>query len=1153
MLIKLISFSCIFAIITMAQLSAYFEPSQLETVVNFPNEVETYFRTKNNGNWTSSTTWEVSSDQINWTASFSYPDENATAVEILAPHEVTLDQHNLFLQNTSVYGTLVVEDNDFVVPEKVNAYALQVKPSGKFLLNGQGVNNGNGKALVETNGKVELKKFETVSILAEKFISTHANSLFVFEDLAIVNWNYNDNEILGSVGFSEFFKMSEPHTFVVFQLNQDFPKNGESFGGGTNHVFNAVLEVEGSRYLRLQGNGNKTFVGGIQGTGTLKVNYLSGHGKLIIGNEHITPTLGNQGLLSIEVPHNLLQFSNGGMVPNAAEVVLTSLNENPEITRKNGVFTIDGTLDLGKFRWTNSETLGGIAVNGILRTAHSGGLHGGSSAIPSGNLTLNDDSRIVYNGADQIISNLDYYHLVCAGSGVKTPQNATKIHSEGSVHISEDAVVDFTLHNLASTGANNTAFSMDGGRLILGRGGTQPNMRGNYDLSAGVVEFVGRNQSIRSSQSQKYQNIEVSGEGVRNSSGHIRLRSNGTFVLKENSVFTIKKNSIRCYDGTSSGESIEENCQVVVSSNAVFQTGNSQGFSGFTPTFSDDAAIAFEISDIQLMNGSTVEYLGEKAQVISTQTNVGQGSEGNYYNLKISGDEILPFEGILTVNHLTQISPEGRLVLAEVDEYSPNIHALYALKGIQVEEGGSLLLKNNAVLMQDEDAINSGAIQSEKTFHFSTERKQYNFVHSPLVGQNLKEIYPNSSHVLRYNEATDFFVTTDGSYLPGRGLAMKEASGNGTEEVSAVFEGLPMNGNFSYPLEKAGQGFNLVGNPYPSSLDIRQLYLDNSTWIHNDFYFWDNRTNEIYEQQGAAYSGVNYATFNATAGTNGTGLGAACTQCDASKIPTKNVKIGTAFILQAKSAGALNFKNSYRTVQNDGPNFLGKKTDDFEAVEDDRFWLTMTTPKGVTVMNAIVYFDDGKDAFSNDDTEAFQVSDELYSWVSEHQMIIQGKSAFVVKDKVALGFRAFEEGIYAIKLFQQEGIFNQGQSIYLMDEYLGEIHHLSESPYVFKTESGEFNDRFVLVYELDESLSSLNAATEKLQIYQQNESLHIRSLKEDLRAVKAFDLSGQLLFENDSLTGKNYVLPKGKLAKKSLFLLLTTADETIHSFKIYHP
>lgn len=1153
MLIKLISFSCIFAIITMAQLSAYFEPSQLETVVNFPNEVETYFRTKNNGNWTSSTTWEVSSDQINWTASFSYPDENATAVEILAPHEVTLDQHNLFLQNTSVYGTLVVEDNDFVVPEKVNAYALQVKPSGKFLLNGQGVNNGNGKALVETNGKVELKKFETVSILAEKFISTHANSLFVFEDLAIVNWNYNDNEILGSVGFSEFFKMSEPHTFVVFQLNQDFPKNGQSFGGGTNHVFNAVLEVEGSRYLRLQGNGNKTFVGGIQGTGTLKVNYLSGHGKLMIGNEHITPTLGNQGLLSIEVPHNLLQFSNGGMVPNAAEVVLTSLNENPEITRKNGVFTIDGTLDLGKFRWTNSETLGGIAVNGILRTAHSGGLHGGSSAIPSGNLTLNDDSRIVYNGADQIISNLDYYHLVCAGSGVKTPQNATKVHSEGSVHISEDAVVDFTLHNLASTGANNTAFSMDGGRLILGRGGTQPNMRGNYDLSAGVVEFVGRNQSIRSSESQKYQNIEVSGEGVRNSSGHIRLRSNGTFVLKENSVFTIRQNSIRCYDGTSSGNNIGENCQVVVSSNAVFQTGNSQGFSGFTPTLSDDAAIAFEISAIQLMNGSTVEYLGEKAQVISTQTNVGQGSEGNYYNLKISGDEILPFEGILTVNHLTQISPEGRLVLAEVDEYSPNIHALYALKGIQIEEGGSLLLKNNAVLMQDEDAINSGAIQSEKTFHFSTERKQYNFVHSPLVGQNLKEIYPNSSHVLRYNEATDFFVTTDGSYLPGRGLAMKEASGNGTEEVSAVFEGLPMNGNFSYPLEKAGQGFNLVGNPYPSSLDIRQLYLDNSTWIHNDFYFWDNRTNEIYEQQGAAYSGVNYATFNATAGTNGIGLGAACTQCDASKIPTKNVKIGTAFILQAKSAGALNFKNSYRTVQNDGPNFLGKKTDDFEAVEDDRFWLTMTTPKGVTVMNAIVYFDDGKDAFSNDDTEAFQVSDELYSWVNEHQMIIQGKSAFVVKDKVALGFRAFEEGIYAIKLFQQEGIFNQGQSIYLMDEYLGEIHHLSESPYVFKTESGEFNDRFVLVYELDESLSSLNAATEKFQIYQQNESLHIRSLKEDLRAVKAFDLSGQLLFENDSLTGKNYVLPKGKLAKKSLFLLLTTADETIHSFKIYHP
>src|SRR5690606_20819929 len=127
-----------------------------------------------------------------------------------------------------------------------------------------------------------------------------------------------------------------------------------------------------------------------------------------------------------------------------------------------------------------------VKDGGTLRTRHAGGLFGnGSAIVDAANFTMETGSTIDYYATeDQTISTgKEYYHLILSGAGTKTSSDVVNVHTAGSVTITGNPVVDFTGHNLASTSANTTSFTMDGGRLILGKGGTQPNMRGTYNLS----------------------------------------------------------------------------------------------------------------------------------------------------------------------------------------------------------------------------------------------------------------------------------------------------------------------------------------------------------------------------------------------------------------------------------------------------------------------------------------------------------------------------------------------------------------------------------------------------------------------------------------------------------------------------------------------
>ena len=435
-----------------------------------------------------------------------------------------------------------------------------------------------------------------------------------------------------------------------------------------------------------------------------------------------------------------------------------------------------------------------------------------------------------------------------------------------------------------------------------------------------------------------------------------------------------------------------------------------------------------------------------------------------------------------------------------------------------------VVIASDGNLIQENSVVNVGSITVEKLFTFTdteieaNNRRQYNYVISPVIGQNLKTIFGGSTKVITHNEAQNSFFNSDGVYLLGRGFAVKEPfkiEAPSTTET-AKFVGAPYNGVFSYPLkysqtqdDPGNRGFNLVGNPYPSNLDIQELYDGNSTKITSTFYFWDNRGNTQFTQQGSAYSGDHYAKYNAVSETGVAAGYAASGAPDDSKIPNQYVKAATGFIVQALSSATdlnLNFDNSMRT-SNDGPAFFGKNK---EVHEKDRFWLTLKTPSNLELMSAVVYLPKGNKNFGAEDTEVFEASDEIFTLANDHKLAIQGRGSFANTDSVPLGISVFQSGIHTISIYNKEGIFANGQAIYLKDQQTGTIANLTQGSYVFTANAGGNNTRFEIVYKPEIVLAANGIERERLVIYRHYSNFDIRSPKE-IERVEVYDSSGKLL------------------------------------------
>lgn len=456
--------------------------------------------------------------------------------------------------------------------------------------------------------------------------------------------------------------------------------------------------------------------------------------------------------------------------------------------------------------------------------------------------------------------------------------------------------------------------------------------------------------------------------------------------------------------------------------------------------------------------------------------------------------------------------------------------------------GGSITFENNSALFQTNNIVNTGNITLKRDAKLK--RLDYVYWSSPVTGQNLKLFSPNTlnNRFYTYNESNDSFTTIDptvNSFQNGTGYAIRSSNYASSSPTTFTFSfnGVPNNGNITIPLAYSGatKGYNLVGNPYPSDLDLDKLYNYNIGDITGTFYFWTN-INPNPSMQGSNYptSGYynNYAVYNLSGGIPAAAASkclSGASNCSAdSPVPTGIVKPGQGFLVKASGSGKyLDFKNDQRSYSSNASFFNNYR---MANTTPDRYWIQLITPLQLVNTILIAYREGSSLAYEESfDAELLVESpDSFYTKLDDSKFIIQGRGfPLDLDDKIDLGTAFYQNGTHVISIANKEGIFADNQPIYLHDKLLGVYTNLQNESYSFTAQQGIDENRFEIVYKPSSTLGTDVHSKKNLLVYQMDEMIIIES-PENINTVIISDASGRVVHQA-VVSGKSTKINASKL------------------------
>jgi hypothetical protein len=458
---------------------------------------------------------------------------------------------------------------------------------------------------------------------------------------------------------------------------------------------------------------------------------------------------------------------------------------------------------------------------------------------------------------------------------------------------------------------------------------------------------------------------------------------------------------------------------------------------------------------------------------------------------------------------------------------------------------GSFTLKNNSNLIQIFESTNSGNInvdrESSKLFLFD-----YTLWSSPVKNETsyLQAFSPSTSSIrfYDYNTSTNLYKVIPNpsttSFALGQGYLIQnpnDGSPSGSTKYLGMFKGVPNNGTIAITLLNEGPGkrFNLVGNPYPSTIIMEQFINDNSTNVTPALYFW-RKTNG---SRGGAYctwAGGIFVTNNETEVADPKGI----------------IQTGQGFFVEAlESSGTVVFNNGQRIADNSNQFFKSK------AVERNTIWLNATNTAGDFTQMAIGYTTNATIGVDSYDGKYFNDGPiALNSVLDNTNYVIQGRPLpFDSSDEVQLSFNATKSGEYTIAIDHVDGIFSSMPGILLKDNLNGTVSNLKLSPYKFTAPSGATNSRFSLKYQslsLVNEVLSPSVVENSILVFQNREKINISSNSSNIKDVKFFDLNGRLLFENAKLNSKETSCNSSKFGSQVLLVKIRLDDDKLITKKI---
>jgi hypothetical protein len=491
------------------------------------------------------------------------------------------------------------------------------------------------------------------------------------------------------------------------------------------------------------------------------------------------------------------------------------------------------------------------------------------------------------------------------------------------------------------------------------------------------------------------------------------------------------------------------------------------------------------------------------------------------------------FAGALTVNSGALLTVNTGITLTVQDVIVTN-------GTLSVADAGSLIQVNNVT--------NSGSGNMQYNRNVSGLRG-YDYVYwsSPVLSQDVSNFYSTPTPGFKFywdtlsnngngnggNTSQGIWSTASGAMQPGKGYIVRASSSFGwTGNLTATFTGVPNNGIISVPVNRGGyntaagynglngslitrddDNYNLIGNPYPSAIDAIDFLTDsqNVSKIKGFVYLWthgqapNSSTNPFYGSFTSNYNANDYLAYNSSGSSIPNGF--------AGKIAS-----GQGFFVLMEDGAEVSgnseqvvFKNTMRNADNS--QFYRTNSVSSTTEEKNRIWLDLVDANSNATSTLVAYVQNATNGVDRmyDAITKVKSHNLIYSTIENQKYIIQGRSLpFDDNDLVPIGYKAINSGIYKIAIAAVDGLFNNGQSIYLEDKLLNVIHDLRSAPYSFGTESGVFEDRFVLRYTAGAlGVPVFNQNT--VVVYKNEAGLTINSGSIPMKSVAIYDVTGRLI------------------------------------------
>ncbi|WP_396141904.1 GEVED domain-containing protein [Flavobacterium sp.] len=481
------------------------------------------------------------------------------------------------------------------------------------------------------------------------------------------------------------------------------------------------------------------------------------------------------------------------------------------------------------------------------------------------------------------------------------------------------------------------------------------------------------------------------------------------------------------------------------------------------------------------------------------------------------------FSGALTINSGALLTVNTGITLTVQDVIVTN---------------GTLSVADDASLIQVNNVANSGSGNMQYSRNVSGLRGfDYIYWSSPVLNQPISGLYTSPDPGFRYywdtlinngNGGQGNWVAATGAMEVGKGYIMRASSSFGwTGDLTATFTGRPNNGTIPVTVKrgiydgaagyngvngslitKDDDNYNLIGNPYPSAIDAG-VFLTQNTNIQGFVKLWTHgqaptsSTNPFYGSFALNYED-DYVTYNGSGSSPPGFLG--------------KIASGQGFFVVMNDGGQVTgnteqvvFRNTMRNANNS--QFYRTSSLSSNTEEKNRIWLDLvdantnaTSTLVAYVQNATNGVDRMYDAITKVDSHNL-----IYSTIENQKYIIQGRSfPFDVNDLVSIGYNATSSGVYKIAIAAVDGLFEQGQPIFLEDKLLDIIHDLRAAPYSFSSAAGIFNDRFVLRYTA--GALGVPVFTENTVLVYKNETgITINTGTIPMKSVAIYDVTGRLI------------------------------------------